>query len=75
MKTGGLEMNNLSLISDTAHKHDWNIIDKKHDSIKRTISSESETHITSKCECGAVKQEYNKINIQEGRASEVSSYW
>lgn len=70
-----MKMNNLSLTSDMTHQHNWNIVDKKHDNINRAHSSESETHITSKCECGAVKQEYNKITIQEGAANEVSSYW
>lgn len=57
------------------HEHSWNIIDKKQDKIKRACSSESETHITSNCECGAVKHEYKKIIIQEGNANEISSSW
>lgn len=68
-------MNNISLSSDTTHQHYWKNVDKKHDSIKRAHSSESESYITSKCECGTVKQSYNKNTIQEGKASEISSYW
>ncbi len=47
------------------HQHKWNIIDKKQDCIERSRSSESESYIKSRCECGAIKHEAIKTMIQE----------
>ncbi|MDO5650080.1 MAG: hypothetical protein Q4G11_05700 [Gallicola sp.] len=52
------------------HTHTWNIIDKKDDSISRSLSLERETYTISRCDCGATKHEYSKVTVQEVRRIE-----